>query len=70
MRCGSQAEDVVVLTAPEDHPEWMMGAQVTDDGRYLVISIGEGCQPANRCLVMILALPHETLQYRMLSAVC
>jgi len=23
----------VVLEAPEDHPEWMLGAEVTDDGR-------------------------------------
>ena len=28
-----QEEDVVVLEAPEDHPEWMLGAEVTDDGR-------------------------------------
>ncbi len=28
-----QAEDVVVLAAPESDPEWMLGAQVTDDGR-------------------------------------
>ncbi len=28
-----QAEDVTVLAAPESDPEWMLGAQVTDDGR-------------------------------------
>lgn len=43
-----QAEDVVVMAAPEDNPEWMLGAQVTDDGRYLIISVGSGCEPVNR----------------------
>ncbi len=38
-----------MLVAPEEHPEWMLGAQVTDDGRYLLISVGEGCLPVNRC---------------------
>jgi prolyl oligopeptidase len=28
-----QSEDVVLLRAPDDHPEWMLGAEVTDDGR-------------------------------------
>ena len=28
-----QAQDVVLLRAPDDHPEWMLGAEVTDDGR-------------------------------------
>ncbi len=28
-----QDDDVVLLEAPEDHPEWMLGAEVTDDGR-------------------------------------
>ena len=32
-RTSVQEEDVVVLEAPEDHPEWMLGAEVTDDGR-------------------------------------
>ena len=40
---------MAVVAAPEEHPEWMLGAQVTDDGRYLLISVGEGCLPVNRC---------------------
>lgn len=28
-----QEEDVTVLAAPESDPEWMLGAQITDDGR-------------------------------------
>lgn len=29
-----QAQDVVLMRAPDDHPEWMLGAEVTDDGRW------------------------------------
>jgi prolyl oligopeptidase len=36
-----QAEDVLVFHRP-DQPEWDVGAVVTDDGRYLVISVGDG----------------------------
>ena len=32
----------MVLEAPEDHPEWMLGAEVTDDGR---------CEAADEALV-------------------
>ena len=28
-----QKEDAFLLAAPEDHPEWMLSASVTDDGR-------------------------------------
>jgi prolyl oligopeptidase len=36
-----QAEDVLVYERP-DHPTWTIYGQVTDDGRYLVIVIGDG----------------------------
>ena len=36
-----QQDDLLVYTRPE-HPEWGYGAQVTDDGRYLVITIAKG----------------------------
>lgn len=42
-----QAKDVVVLADPEQ-PLWMFGAEVTDDGRYLIIYVSEGCRPQNR----------------------
>ncbi len=64
-----QAEDVAVLVAPEEHPEWALGAQVTDDGHYLLISVGEGCLPVNRCCPLWDAplsqqLPHVALIQR------
>jgi prolyl oligopeptidase len=39
-----QAEDVLVFHRP-DQPEWYLGASVTDDGRWLVISAGKGTNP-------------------------
>lgn len=41
-----QEEDPVVLALPE-HPTRMIGASVTDDGRYLILHVSEGCLPAN-----------------------
>uniref|UniRef100_A0A8C4SY62 Prolyl endopeptidase n=1 Tax=Erpetoichthys calabaricus TaxID=27687 RepID=A0A8C4SY62_ERPCA len=43
----SQSEDILVAEFP-DHPKWCSSAQVSDDGRYVVLSIREGCEPVNR----------------------
>lgn len=40
-------EDPTVLAIPE-HPEWMIGASVSHDGRYLILTISSGCEPTNR----------------------
>ncbi|KAF8058088.1 Prep [Scenedesmus sp. PABB004] len=54
-RLGSpQAEDVVVHADP-DHPTWMFSAEVTDDGRYVLVYTSEGCAPQNRLYVLDLA---------------
>jgi prolyl oligopeptidase len=36
-----QSEDVLVYHRP-DHPKWTVGGGVSEDGRYLVISVGDG----------------------------
>ncbi len=36
-----QAEDSLVYNAP-DHPKWSLGAEVTEDGKYLLIYASEG----------------------------
>jgi prolyl oligopeptidase len=51
-----QSQDVLVYERP-DHPEWSFGGTVSDDGRWLVISIGEGTDPRNRLFVDDLAQP-------------
>ncbi|KAK9846596.1 hypothetical protein WJX81_007362 [Elliptochloris bilobata] len=42
-----QAKDKFVYALPEA-PDWMIGAQVSDDGSYLLMSLSAGCEPANR----------------------
>ena len=42
-----QSQDELVYHRP-DHKEWSFNGDVTDDGRYLVISIGEGTERKNR----------------------
>lgn len=42
-----QEQDVLVYEMP-DHPQWMAGAEVTDDGKYIILTISEGCDPVNR----------------------
>ncbi len=39
-----QSEDPLILERP-DHPKWGFGAEVTDDGRYLVIQNWKGSEP-------------------------
>ncbi|MGH0130164.1 UNVERIFIED_CONTAM: hypothetical protein FKN15_018473, partial [Acipenser sinensis] len=43
----SQSEDILVAEFP-DHPKWHSSATVSDDGRYVLLSITEGCEPVNR----------------------
>ncbi|XP_041933037.1 LOW QUALITY PROTEIN: prolyl endopeptidase-like [Alosa sapidissima] len=43
----SQSEDILVAEFP-DNPKWHSGVTVSDDGRYALLSITEGCEPVNR----------------------
>ncbi|EFJ43160.1 hypothetical protein VOLCADRAFT_119179, partial [Volvox carteri f. nagariensis] len=46
-----QASDPVIWAIPE-HPTWMTGANVTEDGRFLVLYVSQGCVPANHLYVV------------------
>lgn len=46
-----QSEDAVVWAWP-DHPQRMTGASVTDDGRYAIVTVSEGCEPKNMLYVL------------------
>jgi prolyl oligopeptidase len=46
-----QARDRLIWERP-DEPEWYVGAQVSDDGEFLIISISEGTSPKNRLYYM------------------
>src|SRR6185295_7595831 len=43
----SQSKDTLVYHMPE-HKDWGVGAGVTDDGKYLLISISQGTERKNR----------------------
>jgi len=51
-----QSEDVVVYERP-DRPTLGFQPQVTDDGRYLVMTVWQGSEPANRVYVLDLGDP-------------
>lgn len=52
-----QSEDVLVYHRP-DKPEWGYAPEVTEDGRYLVISVWKGTDAKNRLLVKDLLEPY------------
>ena len=52
-----QAEDVVVYYRP-DHPEWGYEVTVTEDGRYLIITIWVGTDAKYRIMVKDLQQPY------------
>ena len=45
-----QADDDVVFEAP-DHPDWLPRAEVSDDDRYLIVTVDQGTGPENMLLV-------------------
>jgi prolyl oligopeptidase len=50
----SQAADVVVYARP-DHPDWTIAAEVSEDGRWLVLTAHRGTDPNNRIFLIDLA---------------
>ncbi len=55
-----QANDVLVYERPDDK-ELGIGAGITDDGQYLVISISKGTEEKNRVAYKNLAAPDSTI---------
>lgn len=54
-----QSQDILVAEAP-DHPKWMIHAEVSDDGQYVVLTASEGCAPVNRLFICDL----KTIDYK------
>ena len=46
-KLGDKQEDDVLIFS-EGPDEWMFSTQVTDDGKYMILSISESCDPSNR----------------------
>lgn len=47
-RLGEPQDKDVLCAEWLEEPKWMTGAEVSDCGRYLVITITQGCDPVNR----------------------
>lgn len=56
----SQAEDRLIYERP-DQKEWMFGAGVTEDGRYLIISTSRGSDPKNLVFYQDLQTPNAPI---------
>jgi prolyl oligopeptidase len=56
----AQEEDELVYRRP-DHPDWSLGAVVTEDGRFLLVYQHEGTDPRNRIFLQDLVDPEEPI---------
>ena len=53
---AAQLQDKLIYERP-DQKEWLFGAEVTEDGRYLVIGVQRGTDPKNRVFYKDLTKP-------------
>ncbi|MCG6924170.1 MAG: prolyl oligopeptidase family serine peptidase [Acidobacteria bacterium] len=56
-RVGTSQEDDELAYERPDHPDWGLGAAVTDDGRFLLVYQTEGTDPKNRIFLRDLEDP-------------
>uniref|UniRef100_A0A1J3DDR7 Prolyl endopeptidase n=1 Tax=Noccaea caerulescens TaxID=107243 RepID=A0A1J3DDR7_NOCCA len=45
---GTDQSEDVLCWRDQDNPKHMFGSKVTDDGKYLIMTIEEGCDPVNK----------------------
>ena len=62
-----QSTDRLVYQRP-DHKEWLFNGEVSDDGRYLVITVSQGTQVENAIFYQDLSIP-ESPVIELLSAI-
>jgi prolyl oligopeptidase len=55
-----QSQDKLIYQRP-DQKEWLFNAEVTDDGRYLIITVQRGTDPKNRIFYKDLADPNSNV---------
>jgi prolyl oligopeptidase len=58
-RLGTKQGDDVLIHEQKDQPEWMFAGQVSDDGRWLVISVSRSTEPKNLVLYRDLAQRYQ-----------
>jgi len=57
-RLGTKQSDDQLIYERKDQPDWLFGAQVSDDGRYLVVSVARSTENKNLVLYRDLAKKH------------
>jgi prolyl oligopeptidase len=57
-RLGTDQSDDELIHEQKDQPDWLFGSQVSDDGRYLIISVARSTEPKNLVLFRDLAKKH------------
>ena len=56
-KLGTRQDQDAVVYERQDQPDWMFSADVTDDGRFLIVVQSEGTNPENRVYVRDLSKP-------------
>ena len=57
-RLGTKQSEDLLIHEQKDQPDWLFSAQVSDDGRYIVISVARSTEPKNLVLFRDLAKKH------------
>lgn len=60
-RIGTPQSADTLVYERKDHAEWGFGGEVTEDGRYLVVSVSEGTKPENRLFYKDLRSPEAPM---------
>ena len=58
-RLGDDQDDDVLMYENKDQPDWRFGTQVSDDGRWLIISVNRSTEPKNLVLYRDLSKPYR-----------
>ncbi len=61
-KIGTQQAQDALIYERLDHPDWGLGAQVTEDGRWLLIHQSEGTENKNRIFLKDLGKPGATIE--------
>ncbi len=61
-RIGTSQQDDTLIFERKDQPDWGFGADVTEDGRFLLIYQSEGTRPENRIFVKDLSRPAGAIE--------
>ena len=50
-RLGTQQEQDVLILKDPNNPTHMFGSEVSDDGKYLIVTVTESCDPVNKLYI-------------------